>query len=199
MALTSLRTARLELLLATPEIFRCDLAGRASLAACLEARVPPTWPPEFLDEETLRQFISLSSDPGSGFASFYWVLLEDDERTLVGDGGMLRESPGRMMIGYALLDEWQGRGFGTEAVGALVEFAFRDPGVDLVVAYTYPDRAASIRVLEKNGFVRSGAGGEPGTIGFERRRQLREDEGGPSACQVDPGPPLRSSTSVKKL
>ncbi len=170
MALLSLRTERLELLLGTPAVFRYDLEDRVALAACLGARVPAAWPPEFLDEETLRQFITLSSDPESGFHGFYWILVEGDERTLVGDGGMLRESPERMMIGYALIEEWQGRGFGTEGVEALVEFAFRDPAVEMVVAYTYPDRFASIRVLEKNGFVRAGAGGEPGTIGYERRR-----------------------------
>ncbi|KAF5049477.1 Acetyltransferase (GNAT) domain protein [anaerobic digester metagenome] len=167
----ALHTARLELLRGTPDLFRFDLEDRAALENCLDARVPPAWPPEFMDDETLREFIALSSDPGSGFFSFYWVLREEGGRTLVGSGGILRESPERVMIGYALLEEWQGRGLGTEAIEALIEFAFQDPGIQWVVAYTYPDRFASIRVLEKNGFSRGSAdGGEPGTIAFERHR-----------------------------
>ncbi len=171
MSLFSLRTARLELLLGTPEVFGLDLEDRTGLAACLDARVPPAWPPEFLDAKTIREFITLSSDPEKGFCGFYWVLNEEGERILVGNGGLLRESQERMMIGYALLEEWQGRGLGTEAIEALVEFALQDPKVEQLVAYTFPDRFASIRVLEKNGFTRGGGdGGDPGTIRFERRR-----------------------------
>ena len=37
------------------------------------------------------------------------------------------------------------------------------------IGYTYPHLIASVRVLEKNGFLYCGAGEEPGTIRFERR------------------------------
>ena len=167
----SLRTARLDLLPGTPALFKLDIEDRTALGHCLNADVPSTWPPEFMDEKTLGEFITLSSDSDSGFSSFYWILRGEGERTLIGSGGILRESPERVMIGYAILEEWQGRGLGTEAIDALVEFAFRDPGVEQVVAYTYPERLASIRILEKNGFTPYDTdGGDPGTIAFERRR-----------------------------
>ncbi len=222
----SLRTARLELLLGTPALFKLDIEDRTALGHCLDADVPTTWPPEFMDEKTLGEFITLSSDPNSGFSSFYWVLRGGGERTLIGSGGILRESPERVMIGYAILEEWQGRGLGTEAIDTLVEFAFRDPGVEQVVAYTYPDRLASIRVLEKNGFTPYETdGGDPGTIAFERRRSRNMDEPvevktgsnrrGWNAARTSPsldgqqrrrgrdqdelGAPSRSTTYVKKL
>ncbi len=171
MDLLRIPTARLELVLGTPDLFRRDLTDRGALAAALGARVLETWPPPLMDDETLRHFIALASDPaGPAMAGFYWVLVEDGERVLVGNGGLIREAPDRLALGYSVLDEYQGRGLATEAVAALVEFGFRDPGIELIVAYTYPSFAASRRVLAKSGFVPVGAGGEPGTIAFERWR-----------------------------
>jgi RimJ/RimL family protein N-acetyltransferase len=182
MHLLRIHTARLELVLGTPDLFRAHLIGPAALGAALGARVPETWPPPFMDEATLRQFITLVSDrDGPALAGFYWVLVEDGERVLIGNGGLTREGAGQLALGYSVLEEYQGRGLATEAVAALLAFGFADPGVDLIVAYTYPSFTASRRVLEKSGFVPAGAGTEPGTIAFERRRH----------------PPAFSSANVK--
>lgn len=171
MDLLRLSTARLELVLGTPDLFRRDLEDRSALGDALGARVPETWPPPFLDDATLRHFISLVSDPaGPALAGFYWVLLEKGERVLVGNGGLVHEGPDRLALGYSVLDAYQGRGLATEAVEALVAFGFRDPAVERIVAYTYPSFTASRRVLAKSGFMLTGAGGEPGTIAYERLR-----------------------------
>jgi len=75
-------------------------------------------------------------------------------------------------IGYSIVEAFQGKGLGTEAVRALVDHAFRNPAVTRVIAETFPDLTPSIRVLEKNGFVRIEEGGsEPGVIRFELRRE----------------------------
>jgi RimJ/RimL family protein N-acetyltransferase len=66
--------------------------------------------------------------------------------------------------------ENQRQGFASEAVDALVEWAFSHAFVTRVIAHTLPVLAPSIRVLEKNGFVFLGDGEEEGTIVFERRR-----------------------------
>ena len=69
---------------------------------------------------------------------------------------------GAVEIGYGLLEEFQGHGYATEAVGAAVEWALKQPGVTCVDAETEPDNVASQRVLEKCGFHFSGAVGEEG-------------------------------------
>ena len=154
--------------LGTPDLFRRDLVDRGALAAALDARVPEAWPPPMLDDATLRHFIALASDPdGPALAGFYWVLVEGGERVLVGNGGLIREAPDRLALGYSVLEEFQRRGLATEAVAALVAFGFAEPEVERIVAYTYPSFAASRRVLAKSGFVPAGAGTEPGTIAFE--------------------------------
>ena len=62
-------------------------------------------------------------------------------------------------------------GYASEAVSALVEWAFSHPDIDRVVAHTLPVLTPSIRVLEKNGFVRVDEVLEEGAIMFELKRR----------------------------
>ena len=56
-------------------------------------------------------------------------------------------------LGYWLAPEFWGQGLMSEAVAALLDFAFDELGVDLVVAEHTPQNPASGRVMEKNGLV----------------------------------------------
>jgi RimJ/RimL family protein N-acetyltransferase len=74
---------------------------------------------------------------------------------------------GVVEIGYGVVAEFQRRGLATEAVAGLVRWAQAHPGVQMVAAHTLPELTASIRVLEKNGFMQRGAPEEEGAIRFE--------------------------------
>lgn len=65
-------------------------------------------------------------------------------------------------IGYGILEEYQGQGYATKAVKAVVIWALKQPAVTRVEAETEPDNRASQRVLEKCGFLPSGILGEEG-------------------------------------
>jgi len=54
----------------------------------------------------------------------------------------------------------RGCGYATEAVRALVAWALGQDGVARVTARCDPENTASVRVLEKTGFVRTGVDGE---------------------------------------
>ena len=83
--------------------------------------------------------------------------------THVGDLSFKGLNPdGSVEIGYGIMDAYQGRGYATEAVAAAVSWALAQPGVTRVEAETDPDNRASQRVLEKCGFVPTGAVGEEG-------------------------------------
>jgi RimJ/RimL family protein N-acetyltransferase len=136
-----------------------------------------------MDENAIRQFIRLSSETaGPLFAAWYWVLDNPAAgcRVLVGNGGVLgiKNAPDAVVLGYSVLDEYHNRGYATEAVRALVPEIFSLPGIQRIIATTYPDFGASVRVLEKNGFSRTdrvpaGTGAEEGTVCFllEKPRQ----------------------------
>ena len=90
-------------------------------------------------------------------------MIELQEGTHIGDlcfKGL--GSNGIVEIGYGILEEYQGQGYATEAVGATVNWALLQPGVTRVEAETEPDNQASQRILEKCGFLPSGIVGEEG-------------------------------------
>jgi RimJ/RimL family protein N-acetyltransferase len=85
-----------------------------------------------------------------------WTQLSVEDREsgqLVGDVGLspAEEEPGVIKVGYTMSPAFQGQGYATEAVGALIAYAFDTLGVDVVRAYASSENLASIRVAEKVG------------------------------------------------
>ncbi|RPJ53291.1 MAG: N-acetyltransferase, partial [Methanobacteriota archaeon] len=141
------------------------------LASRISARVPPSWPPELLSDDILRMIIRRIKDGDDPlYFSWYWVLrdAESDERVLVGFGGFSTAAPdgSSAEMGYMVAGGFQGRGLATEAVHHLCAWLFTNTPVMQVVACTFPDHRASIRVLETNGFLLHGDGPEEGTVRY---------------------------------
>lgn len=65
-------------------------------------------------------------------------------------------------IGYGILPQYQGKGYATEAVTAVLKWVFEHPEVTAIEAEAAPDNIASIRVLTKCGFIPTGTIGEEG-------------------------------------
>ena len=65
-------------------------------------------------------------------------------------------------IGYGISEEFQNNGYATEAVKAVLEWAFSHSEISAVEAETDSDNTASKRVLEKCGFALNGIIGEEG-------------------------------------
>ena len=59
--------------------------------------------------------------------------------------------PAILDVGYALAPAFQGRGYGTEAVGALVHEGFANRGAERVFATIFVGNTASARVCHKIG------------------------------------------------
>ena len=166
-----IRTARLDLLPATPALARADLAGREALAAALGVEVPGTWPPDLFDAPAIEYALKrLEADPRQAGWWYYYVVLRA-EAVLVGIVGY-KGPPvdGTVEIGYGVLAEHQRCGYATEASAALVARAFERPDVDRVVAETLPELAPSIGVMERLGFAFVGEGSEPGVIRYALER-----------------------------
>jgi aminoglycoside 6'-N-acetyltransferase len=88
-----------------------------------------------------------------GWVQFTVETLEDDE--LVGDVGLrvAEEEPGVVMVGYTMAPAAQGKGYATEAVGALVDYAFGTLDAQVARAYADASNTPSVRVGEKVGLV----------------------------------------------
>lgn len=84
-----------------------------------------------------------------------WVQFSVRERetdALVGDVGLSpADEPDVIKVGYTMAPAFQGRGYATEAVAALVDYAFDTLGADVVRAYASAENTPSIRVAEKVG------------------------------------------------
>lgn len=59
-------------------------------------------------------------------------------------------------LGYLVDKIFSGKGIATELTSALINYGFAVHQAPKIVAFTDPENAASIRVLEKNGFLRRG-------------------------------------------
>lgn len=59
-------------------------------------------------------------------------------------------------IGYMLLPEYCGRGIASEAVASICSAAFFELALRRISAVVFSDNAASVRVLQKNGFEHEG-------------------------------------------
>lgn len=79
------------------------------------------------------------------------------------------DDEGMSEIGYGIDEEFRGAGYATEAVGAVAEWAFRQPGINGIVAETDADNVLSIRVLEKCGFENQNRRGAEGPLFIKRK------------------------------
>ena len=168
-------TARLKLVPATAARHRMEFTAHDALARELDAIIPAAWPPPNLRDAL--EFFARTLDSRSdldGWRGWYWLASapEVERWTLVGSGGFkgTPDETGTVEIGYGTLEEFQKRGYATEAVLGLLVWAFQQPGIARVTAEAEMENAASVRVLEKCGFVLVGAGSEANHWLFEKRK-----------------------------
>ena len=101
----------------------------------------------------------VDADPGNALWNTPWAMRLKKEGTCIGDLGF-KGAPkkGTVELGYGVLKEYEGRGYTTEAVGAMIDWAFSQDGVYAIEAEA--GNAASAHILEKSGFQKVGDGEE---------------------------------------
>ncbi len=155
-------TERLRLLALSRDQLALCLSDPAGLERALGF---PLAQPVFTD--VVRRAIVMKLDkmaavPAADHAWFtYWlIVIRDPEPVgagLIGFKGTLERTgrhdlPGEVEIGYGIAPAYQGRGYMTEAVRAMIAWAFEHPGCRAVIApHTLKSNPASNRVLEKVG------------------------------------------------
>lgn len=178
-AFTSLETARLRLRPVVP----ADAPAITPLASEWEvarhtARIPHPYP-----EGGAGHWIALASGERAEGRGLALAIEERATGRLVGCIGLeTGDGEDRLEIGYWIGRPFWGQGYATEAAGALTDWVFTVPGVRTVHAGVHLGNPASVRVLEKAGYIRAGRGthpvpargGEKEVLIYERRRLVKD-------------------------
>ena len=105
---------------------------------------------------------------------FQWgIALAADDR-VIGTSTLFRldEQSRRAEIGYILDRRQWGKGLASEALTALLDFAFREMNLHRIEADIEPRNAASVKIIERLGFVREGFLRERWIVGNEVQDSL---------------------------
>lgn len=88
--------------------------------------------------------------------STLWTLISKEEKRIVGDLCFVGEPnpAGEIEIGYGTYDSFQRKGYMTEAVHAMIQWALEQPNVRSIYAATDSRNIASYKVLLRNQFRR---------------------------------------------
>jgi len=119
----------------------------------------PTWPADDLTRAAFRRRLKrYAEDQRTDQAYAFFLFRREDEELI---GGLTLANIRRGVAQAGSLGYWMGapfvrRGYMTAAVLALVPFAFGTLRLHRLEAACIPTNGASIRLLEKTGFVRAG-------------------------------------------
>ncbi len=85
---------------------------------------------------------------------FQFVMITVDGNQLIGDMGIVFTNQDKMQaeVGCTLHKDYQGKGYATEALGAMVNYLFLTLNKHRVIASVDPRNTASIRLIERLGF-----------------------------------------------
>lgn len=162
------KTDRLKLIALDARLAGLQSRAPAAFFEALNVQSEASWPPDFMESASMDAAEDLlkvhPEQVGWYFWAFVWPGFVGGMDRLVGGGGFKGppNEQGQIEIGYSMLVSFREQGLATEAVNALVNWAFASGQVSEVVADTLPHLIASQRVLEKTGFVEVGTREENG-------------------------------------
>jgi ribosomal-protein-alanine N-acetyltransferase len=123
------------------------------------------------DDEAPRVFtgrLELVADGAGGWGR--WQVVEVAGGAAVGSVELSVPDGGRVDCRFAMEPKWQRKGYATEAIGGLIDWAFSQAEVRRIVAFARKTEPASIRVLEHNGLSHVGTGDDTDLLRFELAR-----------------------------
>lgn len=134
-------------------------------AAALREATGATFPepaagPPLVDEDLPKLRDALRADPAHAEWPLWLMVLREEERP-VGALGAGPAEEGVVVIGYSVYPTDEGRGYATEATGAILRWALGRHGVERVRATIPGGSERSIRVAEKLGLRHVGEAVDP--------------------------------------
>lgn len=107
-------------------------------------------------EDEIRHLMEQITQNFQNNAAVLWVISQKEDPAFIGNISFWRieKENYRTEIGYMLLPEFQGKGLMSEAIRAVLAYGFDTLRFHSVEANVNPENTASIKLLEKAGFVR---------------------------------------------
>jgi hypothetical protein len=153
-----IETERMKLIPYNIEQMRVSLRDPVGAAALIGAK---TIRPGYIEMLTRGRIYSakihnMEDDPRAWMFGTYWQMVHKDTNAIIGELGFKGPPISyEVEVGYGMQEPYRNRGYMTEAVCALCQYAFsqNEYPVRRVVAATEKNNFASQRVLEKSGFT----------------------------------------------
>jgi len=123
----------------------------------LEANKYQGWFPA--SEEEVREYIlKMPTDLNVPNACYQIAIIRRDDSVLIGDMGIVftNHDNQQVEIGCTLKKDYQGKGYGTEAMKAVIHFLFVDLNKHRIVVSIDPRNTPSIRMAERLGLTKEG-------------------------------------------
>ncbi|MCR5824062.1 MAG: GNAT family N-acetyltransferase [Lachnospiraceae bacterium] len=110
------------------------------------------------DEEAKKAYTEMLQSCEDEPVDYLWfipwkIILQENEKAIGNAAFKGPQNKGIVEISFSILPSLQKQGYMTEALSALVDWAFKQRDVYGITAETAPGNKASQRVLERNGFV----------------------------------------------
>ena len=114
-----------------------------------------TWP-EYKSPNTAVETLSLWTSQYADPAFYQWAIALKDSDMPIGSISVVNFAEDIPEMGYCIGRNWWGQGITAEALAAVLDYLFREVGVEAVTAKHAVDNPASGRVMKKCGMTRCG-------------------------------------------
>ena len=116
------------------------------------------WFTPMKSHEDAMKFISRYRDEFEDEEEITWGIVLKENNKLIGTCclGDFAEGARRCEIGYDIMQAEWNNGYATEAIKAVVDFAFKTMNLNRIEAFITPGNDASVSVLKKVGFIHEG-------------------------------------------
>jgi ribosomal-protein-alanine N-acetyltransferase len=162
--MASIRSQRLELVSISPDFIEALLAERRRDAeAEATLTLPDGWPGSH-DGGFLRfRLRQMREEPEIQEWFVYAVVLPDGERPMIGHAGFhgppgvnAIKAPDAVEVGYSIFEPYRRRGYATEVVHALIDWASHEHGIRRFIASISPENVPSLALVRRLGFKHTG-------------------------------------------
>lgn len=150
-----IKTKRLTIKPLTEEELKKYITDDYSLEISLELQLKERFVLDRIKHKIENQIIPhVVNNPEKALFNTFWIVIDTSQKCIVADICFKGEpnQQGETEIGYGTYPSHEGRGFMSEAVDGITNWALEQDDLKAVIAETDPDNFASQRILAKNNF-----------------------------------------------